>query len=108
MISERRLNAREPTSIRGRVCYGRDYALWADCLIRDLSDGGAKLQVAAVHPLPQSFIVLQVIEGVAMTAKLKWRRGDLAGVSCPARYDLRGIVPGDLAPVRKLWLALNR
>lgn len=106
--SERRLNPRESTVIRGRVCYGRDYELWADCLIRDLSEGGAKLQVAALHPLPDSFVVLQVIEGVAMTARLKWRRGDLAGVACPARYDLRGIVPGDLVPVRKLWQALNR
>jgi hypothetical protein len=106
--AERRHNARESTLVRGRICYGGDYALWADCLIRDLSDGGAKLQVSAVHPLPDSFVVLQLVEGVAMVARLKWRRGDMAGVACPTRYDLRGMVPGDLAPVRKLWLALSR
>jgi hypothetical protein len=105
---ERRLSLREPTSLRGRICYGRDYSLWADCLIRDLSDGGAKLQVAAVHPLPDTFVVLQLAEGVAMHAKLKWRRGDMVGVSCPTRYDLRGMVPGELGPVRKVWLALSR
>ena len=107
MNVERRLNSRERTSIRARICYSRDYALWADCVIRDLSEGGAKLQVAAIHPLPDNFLVLQLAEGVAMMARLKWRRGDMAGVTCPVRYDLRGVVPGELAPVRNLWRALN-
>ena len=51
---EKRLSPRRNTVIAATIVYdgGRTRL---DCVIRDLSDGGAKLQVATVKGIPQSF-----------------------------------------------------
>ena len=51
---EKRLSPRRNTMIVATIVYdgGRTRL---DCVIRDLSEGGAKLQVATVKGIPQSF-----------------------------------------------------
>ncbi|HEV7275008.1 MAG TPA: PilZ domain-containing protein [Devosiaceae bacterium] len=51
---EKRLSPRRNTMIEARIAFdgGRSKV---DCLIRNLSDGGAKLEVASVKAIPNSF-----------------------------------------------------
>jgi len=51
---EKRLSPRRNTMIRAAIAYdgGRT---WLECVIRDLSDGGAKLELASVRGVPQTF-----------------------------------------------------
>lgn len=51
---EKRLSPRRNTRIEARIVFdgGRKRI---DCIIRNLSEGGAKLEVASVKPVPNSF-----------------------------------------------------
>jgi hypothetical protein len=61
-----------------------------DCVIRDLSPGGARLVFAAPTPLPKSFRLLIVATGNMLPATVIWQKGVAAGIS----FEL----PTDLAP----------
>ena len=51
------------------------------CIIRDESEGGAKLRVSVPTELPKNFSLVLVAEGTTYPAELVWRRGDDVGVA---------------------------
>ena len=101
--AEARSLAREPV----RAYFGQNLGLWADCELRDMSTGGAKIFVSSVYKLPPRFMLLQHQAGVAFEVILKWRRGDLAGVAFEHRHDLKAGAEPRLQPLREAWLALQ-
>lgn len=52
-----------------------------DCLIRDLSEGGAKLKMSDSVALPDRFDLYIVKKDETRRAKLQWRAGDEIGVA---------------------------
>ena len=70
---ERRSEPREPANIRARVMHGKDLALWADCVIRDLSPSGAKIELSHFYKLPPRFVLLRFDIGVAFEVVLSKR-----------------------------------
>jgi PilZ domain len=54
-----------------------------DCLIRNLSDTGAKLIVSAAIALPDGFDLLIPQKSVTRRVRIVWRRGEAMGV----RFD---------------------
>ena len=64
-----------------------------DCLIRDMTELGAKLAFAGATELPAEFRLLIVAQNLMVPVELEWQRGLDAGVR------LRG--PGRNAPPRK-------
>lgn len=87
--------------------HGDKLGIWADCTIKDLSDSGAKIELSHLHKVPPRFILINFQGGVAFEVVLKWRRGDLAGMSFEHRHPLDQAVPARLEPVRAAWLALR-
>jgi hypothetical protein len=53
----------------------------SDCVIRDLSASGAKIQVRASVQLPEEFNLLLLEANTSRHVLLKWREGDFAGVA---------------------------
>ena len=104
---ERRQEERTTLRAPARVLHGAGLALWADCVIRDLSANGAKIELSHFYRLPPRFVLLHFEAGVAYEVVLKWRRGDLAGMSFEHRHDLNGDVDERLAGVRDAWRALQ-
>nr|WP_244598726.1 PilZ domain-containing protein [Rhizobium tubonense] len=51
-----------------------------DCVVRDLSEAGARLKVQNVVSVPETF-KLQISDGRTYKATVKWRRIDAVGVS---------------------------
>ena len=51
------------------------------CVIRDVSDTGAKLGVPQRAKLPPIFDIVLVQQKLKRRVELKWRRGDFAGVA---------------------------
>lgn len=105
--SDRREHPRESTNLRARVFYGQGMAHWADCVIVDLSKGGARLQISSIYPLPSRFVLLQLLGGVVYDVRVRWRRGDMTGVSFDARTELETNSEARLADVQKAWIALR-
>jgi hypothetical protein len=52
-----------------------------DCLIRDLSEGGARLVFSDTVSLPEEFRLLTVSTNMIVPARLLWQRGLSAGVA---------------------------
>lgn len=104
---DRREHPREPTALRARVFYGQGMAHWADCTIVDLSKGGARLSISAIYPLPSRFVVLQLLGGMVYDVRVRWRRGDLTGVSFDAQTNIETNTEERLATVQKAWTALR-
>jgi len=105
--SDRREHPREPTNLRARVFYGQGMAHWADCMIVDLSKGGARLQVSSIYPLPSRFVVLQLLGGMVYDVRVRWRRGDMTGVSFDAQTEIESSTEERLVIVQKAWEALR-
>ncbi|MCF1503391.1 MULTISPECIES: PilZ domain-containing protein [Afifella] len=51
-----------------------------DCVVRDLSKGGAKLKVTNPVAVPESFELLLESDNVMLKAEVIWRKGDQVGV----------------------------
>jgi hypothetical protein len=101
-----RAGERRRTLLRGRICWGPHAALSVDCTIRDLSETGAQLRVPADQPLPSTFHLIEVRDGLAFEASIAWRRDDLVGVRFAANHDLTQAVDGELKHLRRIWLAI--
>lgn len=57
---------------------GREGA--TNCVVRDLSDTGAKLGVSSKAKLPPEFDLWFVQRKMKMRVRIRWRRGDYVGV----------------------------
>lgn len=88
---EKRQDRRRRTLKEGKIILSEWTTL--DCVIRDLSSGGAHLRLGGLTSLPPSFRLLIVDEKTVTPVDLLWQRGLSAGVA------LTG--PGQPAPRRK-------
>lgn len=68
---------------QGRIVLGPERLI--GCVIRDLSRSGAKIRVAPEIGLPETFsLVIAAHDLRTLTVRLRWRRGDFAGVTFEA------------------------
>ena len=104
---ERRREPRASVNAPARLLHGGKLSLWADCTIRDLSASGAKIELPEVHVAPPRFFLLHFEAGIVYEALLKWRRGNMAGMSFEAVHALETATDPRLEPAREQWLALR-
>lgn len=76
---ERRETGRIRTFLRGRIIYNHR-ASTMDCLVRDLSMGGARLALSETATLPDVFELVVPQKSVTYRCNLRWRRTDEVGV----------------------------
>ncbi len=99
---QRRSVPRSRSLLAGKVA-NADASLTVDCVIRNLTPGGAMIETVAPHLVPAEFHLLQVTEGVAWDATLVWRRGNRIGVKLGDRHDLRETTEKQLKALRAIW-----
>jgi hypothetical protein len=90
-MEENRRAVRRRTLKEGKVILSEWTVL--NCRIRDLSEGGARLEFGALTELPAEFRLLIVSENVLIPATVAWQRGQVVGV--------RFTGPGKAASPRK-------
>lgn len=78
-MNERRSTPRQKTFLKGIILFNNRKSS-ADCVIRDLTDQGARLQFSAAIITPD-VIELQIPnKDQILQAQIRWRKGDEAGV----------------------------
>ena len=84
-LRDRRSSRRMRTLKQGRIVLS-DWTV-IDCLIRDMSDEGARLALGGLSELPQAFRLLVISSNMLFPAELEWQRSLLAGIrfTGPAR-----------------------
>ena len=78
-MDDRRKSSRRRTLKRGKVILTKWTVM--DCLIRNLSEKGARLEFGGPVELPKTFQLELIEEGRTVAAELLWQRGLTAGVS---------------------------
>lgn len=77
---EHRIAPRLRALLQARIVFNNGMSTM-DCLIRDLSEGGAKLQMSDSIALPDRFDLYIVKKDETRRARLQWRAGDEIGVA---------------------------
>jgi hypothetical protein len=98
----RELRAR--TLLSGKIVYGPRDEFTLDCVIRDLSDGGARLKLTGGAQVPDRFQLILISAGEARDATVAWRDHPQIGVAFGAKRDLKDAADPAASMLRRLWL----
>jgi len=77
--TDRRAVVRRRVFKRGKILTNGQGSV-VDCMLRDLSDRGARLRVNPLYAPPDQFELLIVDSGAKLTVDVRWRAGDDIGV----------------------------
>lgn len=77
---ERRALVRHKTFIKGRIYFNNRLSSM-DCIVRDVSEKGARLQISESVALPDTFELYLPNKDEHFRAQAQWRKGDQLGVS---------------------------
>jgi hypothetical protein len=84
---ERRASARHKTFIKGRILFNNRLSSM-DCIVRDISDTGSRLEFSENVVLPDAFELYIPHKDGHFQAQVRWRKGDNIGVSWRPDYAL--------------------
>ena len=84
--SERRKSHRQRMLQGGKIVYGRS-ALLIDCMIRDLSDEGARLKVANARDVPDNIRLFNSSDNTVIDAEVVWRSPREVGIRFNGQFS---------------------
>lgn len=99
---ERRDDLRGRSLLAGKIA-NEDATQTLDCVIRNLTPGGAMIETTAPHLVPARHHLVQVKDGIAWEAEVRWRRGNRVGLKLGDRHDLRETTAVQLRALRAIW-----
>lgn len=99
---DRRNAVRIQTQRSGKVLCG---AFAWDCVIRDLSSNGAKIQMLSNTAPPGQAQLVDLAAGLAHDVTIAWQRDREVGMRIVRTYDLRGLTPAAAGAAKRMWLA---
>lgn len=70
---------RQPVTVAARL-FTCDMSTAVDCVVRDISPGGALVMVADTASVPDRLYLWQEDAGVMVPCELSWRRHDVVGL----------------------------
>ena len=92
-MAERRSGSRQKSFLQGRIFFNNRRAT-VDCLIRDFSEIGARLNFDRMISLPDVVELFIPVKDETRRAKIIWRNADEVGVSFNFDEGSPSLVPG--------------
>ncbi len=106
--SERRRSSRRDVTLGGRLFFGLA-GLSIDCVIRDLSDHGARVAVpSAAWKAPKEIHLLSLREGRVYSGAVVWNRGRYLGLDFNQVRPAAEITEPLMAPIKAAWAAASK
>jgi len=103
-VGERRQEPRRRVLLQGKLVFWRQ-SFGADCMIRDLSAGGARIVLRDSALAPDPYLIV-VREAAAHESITRWTLESQVGLSFSRSFDLGGEIPPHLQHLRRIWLEL--
>lgn len=100
---ENRRVGRRRTLLGATLVYGANL-LTVDCMIRDWSDRGVRIELPTVVLLPERLWMIEHRMALAHEAKLVWHRGNLAGLELLVSRNLDPPTDPNLRGLRRIWM----
>jgi hypothetical protein len=91
-MAERRHSARQKSFLRGCVYFNKGRGA-IDCLIREISDGGARIIFSDVVNVPDVVELYIPQKEQRVRARVRWRHGDEVGLDFPEVTNSAGAAP---------------
>ncbi len=79
-MKERRALVRHKTFIKGRIYFNNRLSSM-DCIVRDVTNNGGRLEVSESVPIPDAFEIYMPNKDEYFHAHVEWRKGGNVGVS---------------------------
>jgi hypothetical protein len=79
-MKDRRALVRHRTFIQGRISFNNGMSS-VDCIVRDLTEDGSRLEVPETVALPDAFELFLPNKDESFHAKVAWRKGNSVGIS---------------------------
>ncbi|HTK35034.1 MAG TPA: PilZ domain-containing protein [Caulobacteraceae bacterium] len=92
-----------PREVVNRRAKALDGLFALDGTIRNISPAGLLLSLPGRTPSAEEFVVVDLDVGHAYLCKLVWRKGPDHGMRILKSQELRGLVPGQFDPARRIW-----
>ncbi len=104
--ADRRRSQRKPCTLGGRLFYGLA-GLSIDCIIRDISEHGARIAVpSAAWRAPKEINLLSLREGKVYSGVVVWNRGRYLGLNFSQVRQAEDITDPMLTPIKTAWAAV--
>ncbi len=100
--AEDRKAPRPRTYVGGKLVYGDYFSV--DCVVRDITDGGARVQISCDQPVPDQLFLVDLRSGIAYEARVAWRRYPQIGLAFEHQYGLAEASTPHLRILRRLWM----
>lgn len=92
-MSERRTASRQRSFLQGRIFYNNRRSS-VDCLIRDISDIGAKLKLSEAITVPEAMDLYIPSKDEFRRARVQWRSGGEIGIAFGEGNAASAVAPG--------------
>jgi hypothetical protein len=79
-MTERRVSSRQKSFLKGRIYFNHRRSS-VDCLVRDISDQGAKLKFSETVAIPEAFELYIPNRDETFRARVQWRTGEEVGIA---------------------------
>jgi len=76
-----------------------------DCVIRDQSTTGLRIQMLSSATPPATVQLVDLIAGFAHDVKVVWQKDREFGLKTLGSHDLRGLAPASLQTAKRIWQA---
>jgi hypothetical protein len=101
-LVDRRVAPRRKTRFKATLVHGPDRTT-TDCVVRDLSETGARLRLEAPEGLPATFHLIWLAEKAVIEVESVWRSQDEMGVKFLSKHHMQGRLSSELAAVCRAW-----
>ena len=102
VLVERRAIPRRKTRFKATVVYGAERST-ASCVVRDLSETGARLKVDLASDIPTRFHLIWVAARAVVHVEAVWRSRGEIGVTFISTHNIQGRLSSELAAICRAW-----
>jgi len=99
---ERRTSPRRKTRFKATVVFG-DERSTANCVVRDLSETGARLKLDVAGDLPTKFHLIWMADRAVIEVEAVWRSQGELGVKFLSKHNIQGRLSSELAAICRAW-----
>ena len=105
--ADRRRSPRKPCTLGGRLYFGLA-GLSIDCIIRDISEHGARIAVpSAAWRAPKEIHLLSLREGKVYSGQVMWNRGRYLGLNFSHVQQAEDITDPMMTPIKTAWAKIQ-
>jgi len=106
-MKDRRTALRQKSFLQGRIFYNHRRSS-IDCLIRDISDIGAKLKFSEAVAVPEMIELYIPNKDEFRRARIQWRAGEEVGVAFGEEVDAPALAPAPATAAPDLQARVHR